>query len=58
MISVEICFWKKVLFCFTWPIFDIIGRYTMYAALFMDVTWKPIPHNSSVTIDDLSKGNS
>ena len=54
----KISFWKKVLYCFTWPIFDIIGRYTIYAALFMDVTWKPIPHNSSVTIDDLSKGNS
>lgn len=54
----KISFWKKVLYCFTWPIFDIIGRYTMYAALFMKVEWKPIPHNSSVTIDDLSKGNS
>lgn len=54
----KISFWKKVLYCFTWPIFDIIGRYTMYAALFMDVTWKPIPHNSSVTIDDISKESS
>ena len=54
----KISFWKKILFCFTWPIFDIIGRYTMYAALFMKVEWKPIPHNSSVTIDDLNKGNS
>ena len=46
-------FWKKILYCFTWPIFDIIGRYTIYAALFMKVTWKPIPHNSKITIDDL-----
>lgn len=44
---------KKILFIFTWPIFDIIGRYTMYVALFKDVTWKPIPHESKVTIDDL-----
>lgn len=52
----KMSFWKKVLYSFTWPIFDIIGRYTTYAALFMDVTWKPIPHESKVTIDDLSKG--
>ena len=46
---------KKILFVFTWPIFDIIGRYTTYAAFFMKVTWKPIPHESKVTIDDLSE---
>ena len=51
----KISFWKKVLYCLTWPIFDIIGRYTTYAALFVDVTWKPIPHESKVTIDDLNK---
>lgn len=44
---------KKAFYCVTWPTFDIIGRYAMYAALFMKVTWKPIPHNSSVTIDDI-----
>lgn len=52
----KINFWKKIWYCFTWPVFDIIGRYTIYAALFMDVTWKPIPHESKVTIDDLNKG--
>ena len=51
----KISFWKKVLFSITWPTFDIIGRYTTYAALFMNVTWKPIPHESKVTIDDLNK---
>lgn len=50
----KINFWKKVLYCFTWPIFDIIGRYTIYLALFMDVSWKPIPHESKVTIDEIS----
>ena len=49
----KIPFMKKVLFTFTWPIFDIIGRYTTYAALFVKVTWKPIPHTSKVTIDDV-----
>ena len=43
------------MFVFTWPTFDIIGRYTTYAALFMNVTWKPIPHESKVTIDDVSE---
>ena len=48
--------WKKILYSFTWPTFDIIGRYTIYIAPFMHVTWKPIPHESKVTIDDISKG--
>ena len=51
----KISFWKKILYTFTWPIFDIIGRYTIYAALFMKVEWKPIPHESKVTIDDIGK---
>lgn len=46
---------KKILYCFTWPSFDIIYRYSMYAALFMKVTWKPIPHTSKVTIEDIEK---
>ena len=48
--------WKKCLYVLTWPTFDIIGRYTIYAALFMKVTWKPIPHDSKVTIEDINKG--
>lgn len=51
----KMSFWKKVLYTFTWPTFDSIGRYTTYAALFMHVTWKPIPHESKVTIDDLNQ---
>ena len=49
----KIGFWKKVLYVLTWPTFDIIGRYTIYAALFVKVQWKPIPHNSKVTIDEV-----
>lgn len=49
----NISFMKKVLYTLTWPTFDIIGRYSTYAALFMKVTWKPIPHDSKVTIDDI-----
>lgn len=46
---------KKLLFCLTWPVFDIIHRYTLYAALFVRVTWKPIPHTSKITIKDVEK---
>jgi len=53
----KISFWKKILYIFTWPIFDIIGRYTIYLALFMKVEWKPIPHESKVTIDEIEMGN-
>lgn len=54
----KIPFVKKVLYTFTWPTFDIIGRYTTYLAIFVKVTWKPIPHVSKITIDevDTSKG--
>lgn len=52
---IKIPFGKKVLYCFTWPTFDIIGRYTSYIALFKKVTWKPIPHTSKITIEDLKK---
>ena len=48
--------YKKIIYIFTWPTFDIIGRYTTYIALFVKVTWKPIPHESKVTIDDLNGG--
>lgn len=53
---IKISFWKKLLYVFTWPTFDIIGRYTTYIALFKKVEWKPIPHESKVTIDELSRG--
>lgn len=48
--------YKKIWYIFMWPWFDIIGRYTTYAALFMKVEWKQIPHESKVTIDDLQGG--
>ena len=37
------------------PIFDIVGRYTTYIALFKKIEWKPVPHESKVTIDDIEK---
>ena len=50
---IKMPFYKKILYTFTWPVFDAIGRWTMYAALFMKVEWKPIPHTSKVTIHDI-----
>ena len=47
---------NKIIFTITWPIFDIIGKYTMYVALFKKVEWKQIPHESKVTIDDIRGG--
>ena len=52
---IKMPFIKKVLYTFTWPTFDIIGRYTTYVAIFKKVTWKPIPHDSKITIEDLKK---
>ncbi len=46
---------KKILYCITWPTFDSIHRYCLYIALFKKVTWKPIPHTSKVTIEDIEK---
>lgn len=43
---------KKLWYSFMWPLFDIIGTVSMYFALFMNVTWKPIPHTSQISIDD------
>ena len=46
---------NKILFTITWPIFDIIGKYTMYVAIFKKVEWKQIPHESKITIDDIKR---
>ena len=45
--------WKKIFYCFTWPIYDVIERYVKVVALFAHVTWQPIIHESKVTIEDL-----
>ena len=49
----KISFKNKILYTITWPIFDIIGKYTMYVAIFKKVEWKEIPHESKITIDDI-----
>lgn len=47
---------KKIWFCLTFPLFDIIGKYSLLVALFTKVEWKSIPHTAAVNIDDIKKG--
>lgn len=47
---------KKIWFVLTWPSFDLFYRWSMYIALFSKVTWKQIPHTSSITIEDIENG--
>lgn len=51
----KIPWYKKILYCVTWPTFDIIHRCCLCIALFKNVTWKAIPHTSKVTITDVEK---
>lgn len=52
---IRIPWYKKLLYCITFPVFDLIHRYTTYVALFVKVTWKPIPHTSKVKIEDIEQ---
>lgn len=49
----KIKWYRKVWFCLTFPIFDIIGKITVFLALFVRVEWKPIPHNVGKKIDEM-----
>ena len=49
---------KIFIYSLVWPIFDIVGRYTTYIALFKKVGWTPVPHNSKITIDDINSEKS
>ncbi len=51
----HVSFWKKVWYCFTFPVFDLIGKFTSVAALFTRVEWKPIPHNASISIEEVAE---
>ena len=42
-------FWYSLMF----PVFGMIGDVVTLIAVFTKVTWKPIPHNSNVRIEDL-----
>lgn len=49
----KIKWYRKLWFCLTFPIFDVIGRIAFVIALFTKVEWKPIPHQADVTIQEL-----
>lgn len=51
----KVNFFKMLFYCFTYPTFDIIGIWSLYVAIFKKVEWKPIPHKSTVDIDELSQ---
>ncbi len=50
----KIKLYKKIWFCITFPMFDLIGKISLLIALFKKVEWKAIPHNVSVSISDIN----
>lgn len=47
---------KKVLYLFTFPIFMFTYIPISVAALFVDVTWKPIAHKQCKTLSEIKRG--
>ena len=45
--------WKSIICVLLFPLFDEIGKWCMYIALFKRVEWKPIKHDYVVEVDDL-----
>ena len=41
---------RKMFYIFMFPLFDYIGKWTAYVALFTKVEWKPIPHDYVVDV--------
>ncbi len=37
------------------PFFDVIGKWSMYIAVFKKVEWKPIPHDTVMDVEKLKK---
>lgn len=61
ILPVVFCEWKrikcnsfmKILYMFTFPIFDLFNILIMTIALFTHVEWKPIPHKDTTVIDEI-----
>lgn len=47
--------YKKIWFCITFPLFDVIGKAAMIIAFFKKVEWLPIPHKVNMKIEDIKK---
>ena len=46
---------KLIFYMLTFPLFDIIGKWCSYVALFKKVDWKPIPHGWVMNVNNLKK---
>ena len=46
---------KLCYYIFMFPLFDKIGKWSMYIALFKHIEWKPIPHDYVVDVDKFNK---
>ncbi len=51
----KIKWYKKIWYCITFPMFDLIGKISLIIALFKKVEWKPIPHNAARSIEEITK---
>lgn len=49
--------WKTIWHTLLFFLFDIIGNFTYYIALFTKVEWKPIPHDTVMEMDKLDNQN-
>lgn len=49
----KIKWYKALYYSLMFPLFGMAGDVATWTALFSKVTWKPIPHNDSVHIDDV-----
>ena len=45
--------WKRFFHIVMFPFFDVIGRWTMYIAVFKKIEWKPIPHDTVMDMEKL-----
>lgn len=51
----HIKWYKKLWYCFMFPVFDVIGNISSCIALVTKVEWKPIPHTADVSIEELEQ---
>ncbi len=49
----KVNFFKLVFYILMFPFFDLIGKYSIYIALFTKVEWKPIPHDVTVDVNNI-----
>ncbi len=50
---VKLRWYQYILYSLLFPMFSIIGDTVTLAAVFLKVTWKPIPHRSDIRIEEL-----